>query len=114
MATFPSNLCLKSLKVEYIDNSIKSEMDGGSVTIRPRYTRKRRRFTLTLAPTPLSDIEALDLFYQTYGTYYSFSFIHPKTDENVQCVFGSPLTLEYGTSKVVGKEIAGPIILEEV
>lgn len=71
--------------VEYEDKAVTTEMDGGYKGTRPRHTRRPRR-TWTTGYTDLSqaDIELLEGFINTHGTYLIFDYVVPTTEEEVR------------------------------
>lgn len=100
---------------EQEDTGMRTEMEGGYVLTRPRHLRTPRR-TWKTGFTNLSDWEkgVIETFYNTYGTYKSFTYTLPTTTTVVTVRFKQPMKYDY---KGFGKNLRWNITdvyLEEV
>ena len=83
-----------SYKIEYIDNTIKTEDQAGYTHTRPRTTRMLKKFTYAWNAVSEDDAESLRNFYEKVGTYKSFLFDDYITDKTVEVRFAEPLHMQ--------------------
>lgn len=81
---------------EQEDTGMRSEMEGGYVLTRPRHLRTPRR-TWKTGFTDLSDTDktTFENFYDTYGTYKSFTYALPVAGTVVTVRFKQVPKYEY-------------------
>lgn len=117
MASFPT-LSLNPeypLKEDREDAVIRTPMEGGYQVTRRRFTRTRRKFTLTYKNLVAADVVLLRTFYDTTtaGGSVSFDWTNPADSVTYVCRFSAPLSFSldlYGDEYRYSTEI----ILEEV
>lgn len=74
------------LKIEREDNSITSKFEDGSMQSRRKFTRSRRKFTLTWNSLPQSEFDVLDKFLTETVSFASKSFMwtNPTNNERIE------------------------------
>jgi phage-related protein len=102
MAAFPLNhnsqgWDSKLYKVSKEDKSIRTEMDGGYMTSRPRHTRAARRtWTIGWKSMLNADKLTLETFWDTVaGGSDSFTWTEPDTSTVYTVRFKGPINFEY-------------------
>ncbi len=82
--------------MEVEDAGMRSEMEGGYVLTRPRFTRPPRR-TWSTGFTSIDEVnfQAFVQFFNEYGTYKGFTYVVPTTNENVNVRFSQKPTFKY-------------------
>ena len=91
MAAFPLNDRISSLDVEHEELTIKTTMENGTVTVRPRYTKERLKFSVVMTPLIATEFSLLQEFYNAHKTYAQFGFTDPSTGMTYTVRFNSPL-----------------------
>jgi len=95
--TFPSLSITPNfpLRETEVDNTIRSNFEGGYELTRPRFTRRRRVFSFSYKYLPENDVNLLKSFYNQVGCYKAFNWTHPRTGEVITVRFTKPLNFEY-------------------
>lgn len=80
----------------YIDNTIRSNTDGGYELTRKRFTRPQlRRFKIGWTDLSDADYSTLKTFYDSVETHSIFQFTHPTTAVVYNVRFESPIEPKY-------------------
>jgi len=101
MLNFPltNNIALITETPEEL--AIKTPMENGTVTVRPRFTRERLTFEVKMAPLVISDYNILVDFYNTHKTYTEFTFTDPVSGTVYIVRFDKPMARTKKASGVV-------------
>jgi len=107
-----------SLDVEREDNSIRTDMQNGTVKVRPWSTKTRKTFNLDFPLRTFTEASVLEDFYNDVQMYTPFTWTHP-TDKDLlgdflqyAVRFKEPITVEQDGSKPFIKNIS--MVLEEI
>lgn len=94
MADFPVLTMLPEfpLKEDREDNVIRTPFDGGYQHTRQKYSRRRRKYTISYKNLPQTDKDTLVTFFDTTvsGGATSFNWTHPATSTVVVVRFSGP------------------------
>lgn len=117
MAVFPlaTKQDSEQFGFEQEDTGMRTEMEGGYVLTRPRHLRNPRR-TWKTGFTNLSDTDkaTFESFYNTNGTFQSFTYSLPVSGTNVTVRFKSPPKYDYKGFGATLRWNVTDIFLEEV
>lgn len=108
-----------SLNPELENNSIRTDMQNGTVKVRPRSTKTRTTFNIEYPLRTFNEAKVLEDFYDEVKMYTPFTWTHPTDiDPNTQNYkqfavrFKEPISISQEGSKPLVKDIS--MILEEV
>lgn len=88
-------------ETDYEDKSIKGEVDGGYLNVRPRHTRRpRRTFKTGFTEISQEHKELLESFYDEVGCYLKFDYTDPTSGKLFTVRFDKPFAAKY---KGIGK-----------
>ena len=93
----------RPLTRSWVDNMIKDSSDAGYTYSRPRYTRLKRKFSITYAALVDVDIADIDNFIEAIRGADAFIWIHPLTFEEIVMTLDEPITITdqtYGRYKL--------------
>lgn len=106
----------KYYSIEFIDQSMSAEMEGGYMLTRPRTnSRPKRRFTTGWINLSQSEMEQLNDFQHSRRlTVRSFNYTLPTTGEVVTVRFEKPIKFSYNGRGNNFRYEATDIIMREV
>ena len=93
----------RPLTRSWVDNMIKDSSDAGYTYSRPRYTRLKRKFSITYVALVSADIADVDAFIETIRGADAFTWVHPTTFEEIVMTLDEPITISdqtYGRYKL--------------
>ena len=99
-----------TISVEYVDSSLRQTFEGGYESRRPKYTRKKRKFTLTYEVMSITDRNTLKSFYESVQCSSSFNWTDKESNTFV-VYFDSPLKF---VDNLNVWNVIDPIVLVEV
>ena len=91
MEYIPLTTSIKSLTTKGEDLSIKSKFANGSVRVRPRFTKERKKFDIKYMVLLISEFNTLLTFYNTNNMYTAFYFVNPVDSVTYIVRFDAPL-----------------------
>jgi len=107
-----------SLEPELEDNSIRTDMQNGTVKVRPRSTKNRTTFNIEYPLRTFSESKVLEDFYDEVRMYTPFTWTHPTDKDELGNFlqygvrFKEPIKVKQDGSKPFVKDIS--MIIEEV
>ena len=108
MEVFPLPTRIESLTPTQENNTIKTPMENGAVTVRPRYSRGRYSFELKMAPLTVAEYNSLVDFYNVHQLYNEFLFTDPADGLSYYVRFDTPLSVT--KTKISGVLVANVTI----
>lgn len=97
MSTFPTLSRPPSYPINetYVDDVLRSPTEAGYEITRPRFTKRRKIFTVRYNTLPNADKVLIDNFYRnTVKGAAHFTWTHPFTNQTYTVVFTKPPTFE--------------------
>ena len=91
MEYIPLTTRINSLATGSEDLSVKSKFSNGSVRVRPRFTRERKKFDIKYTALLVSEFNTLLTFYETNNMYTAFYFVNPVDSLTYIVRFDAPL-----------------------
>ena len=91
---------IASIDTETEDLAITSPFENGSVRVRARYTRDRKKYTIKFAPLLVSEFNLLLNHYNTFKQYNVCIFDHPIDLIPYYVRFDKPLKYTIGAKGV--------------
>jgi len=107
-----------SLQPEREDNSIRTDMQNGTVKVRPWSTKTRTTFTVDYPLRTFNEAKVLEDFYEQVQMYTPFTWIHPTDKDELGNYkqygvrFKQPITINQDGSKPFVKDIS--LVIEEI
>lgn len=107
-----------SLEKENEDNSIRTDMQNGTVKVRPWSTKTRATFTIEYPLRTFAEAKVLEDFYEQVQMYTPFTWTHPTDKDELDNYkqfgmrFKEPISVNQDGSQPFIKNIS--MVLEEI